>query len=215
LLQENLKRVFMRGVCALNFEAMTLLSDGTAAEPSGMQSESLAGHGAAPPLPAAPSFDWSQFEASTAGDLQASGGSAAPTLESSQPPAGTAAGVLESVDTNQDAVVSRSESDGALQMGLVQAAPSTAVVVDDVAQARNNSPRQPPVPSPHPQQMAVRYEAPPSLPFVNWSNPMDASSTTAVPFKAPLPRPGIKSQRWQTAIAPRGSAPRSEMIMVG
>jgi len=35
LLQENLKRVFMRGVCALNFEAMSLLSDGTSgAEPS-------------------------------------------------------------------------------------------------------------------------------------------------------------------------------------
>eukprot|EP00927_Polykrikos_kofoidii_P078375 TRINITY_DN75204_c0_g1_i1.p1 TRINITY_DN75204_c0_g1~~TRINITY_DN75204_c0_g1_i1.p1 ORF type:complete len:602 (+),score=97.47 TRINITY_DN75204_c0_g1_i1:57-1862(+) len=33
LLQDNLKRVFMRGVCALNFEAMSLLSDGAVAEP--------------------------------------------------------------------------------------------------------------------------------------------------------------------------------------
>lgn len=32
VLQENLKRVFMRGVCALNFEAMNLLSDGCSAD---------------------------------------------------------------------------------------------------------------------------------------------------------------------------------------
>lgn len=36
LLQENLKRVFMRGVCALNFEAMTLLAD-----PSGATGPSI------------------------------------------------------------------------------------------------------------------------------------------------------------------------------
>lgn len=47
LLQENLKRVFMRGVCALNFEAMTLLSDGTTTE-----------------QPPAGAFDWSQFAVS-------------------------------------------------------------------------------------------------------------------------------------------------------
>lgn len=50
LLQENLKRVFMRGVCALNFEAMTLLSDGTGVEvPPG------------PPMPVVASFDWAQL----------------------------------------------------------------------------------------------------------------------------------------------------------
>lgn len=34
LLQDNLKRVFMRGVCALNFEAMSLLSEGAMTEQS-------------------------------------------------------------------------------------------------------------------------------------------------------------------------------------
>jgi len=34
LLQDNLKRVFMRGVCALNFEAMSLLSEGAITEQS-------------------------------------------------------------------------------------------------------------------------------------------------------------------------------------
>jgi len=41
-LQENLKRVFMRGVCALNFEAMSLLADGgitTAAAPEDEQQQ--------------------------------------------------------------------------------------------------------------------------------------------------------------------------------
>jgi len=51
LLQDNLKRVFMRGVCALNFEAMTLLAEGaTAEQPPGAL---LTG----PPLPAAAALD--------------------------------------------------------------------------------------------------------------------------------------------------------------
>lgn len=49
-LQENLRRVFMRGVCALNFEAMTLLNDGTSLE------------GPSPPLPAPADFNWGDFE---------------------------------------------------------------------------------------------------------------------------------------------------------
>jgi len=70
VLQENLKRVFMRGVCALNFEAMTLLSDGTSLTESALPASS----------PAAASFDWAEFEARTSAASAASSAAAVAAL---------------------------------------------------------------------------------------------------------------------------------------
>lgn len=183
LLQENLKRVFMRGVCALNFEAMTLLADGSMAEPGSAASGApLAPN---PVLPAAPPLDWAQFQASTA----ASSGARAPT----PPPAPE----CHTVTAGAAAV-------GGTEVA-VSAQPGEPV---EVIQVTANSPRQPPVPAAPPIQVGG------PLPFVNWNNPIDAAPA-ATPSKAPLPRPGVKNQRWQAASAPRGPAPRSEMIAVG
>lgn len=61
LLQDNLKRVFMRGVCALNFEAMSLLSEPSSASALG----ELANTGLNLTGPAASgAFDWSQLSQS-------------------------------------------------------------------------------------------------------------------------------------------------------
>jgi len=75
LLQDNLKRVFMRGVCALNFEAMTLLSDGTTdpsaasiGEQQQQRQQEQQQYPAAAALPSTEGppppteFDWMQFE---------------------------------------------------------------------------------------------------------------------------------------------------------
>lgn len=56
-LQENLKRVFMRGVCALNFEAMTLLS------PPGVEGMIPAQENVEPN---SAGFDWKEFDAERA-----------------------------------------------------------------------------------------------------------------------------------------------------
>mmetsp|Transcript_61437 Transcript_61437/g.146483 ORF Transcript_61437/g.146483 Transcript_61437/m.146483 type:complete len:555 (+) Transcript_61437:73-1737(+) len=72
LLQENLKRVFMRGVCALNFEAMNLLSDGS----SGVAAAGLL---APPTAPSAP-FDWSGLEAAAQGGSFTHTGAVAPLM---------------------------------------------------------------------------------------------------------------------------------------
>lgn len=61
LLQENLKRVFMRGVCALNFEAMSLLSEQTGATGGGAAEPAVP----QPEKPGPGPFDWAAFEAQT------------------------------------------------------------------------------------------------------------------------------------------------------
>eukprot|EP00931_Biecheleriopsis_adriatica_P008433 TRINITY_DN10961_c0_g1_i1.p1 TRINITY_DN10961_c0_g1~~TRINITY_DN10961_c0_g1_i1.p1 ORF type:complete len:616 (+),score=131.40 TRINITY_DN10961_c0_g1_i1:214-1848(+) len=65
LLQDNLKRVFMRGVCALNFEAMSLLSD-----PSGV---GAAASGAPAPLAAAAALSSESLAAAAAASSEGPG----------------------------------------------------------------------------------------------------------------------------------------------
>jgi centrosomal protein POC5 len=202
LLQENLKRVFMRGVCALNFEAMSLLADGTT-DPSSQP--------AAPLLPQPPGFDWSRFEATSAsGSAAQAGAGPPPAFDMAQPSPPMAADFTAAAAT------------AAMGSSEVAVGVAAASVVEDAGQAGappqeigDNpadimSSRQPPVPSPPPvlpsasSQPPVQASSP--LPFVNWSNPQQEAAVASTHAKAPLPRP-VKSQRWQAAAAPRGPAP--------
>lgn len=191
LLQENLKRVFMRGVCALNFEAMTLLADGSTAEPGS------AGIGAAPVLPEAPPVDWAQLQAIAAADAGPRSQTPPPARSPTPPPApeSSAAGAAATEQVEAMAAASSAEPSG----------PVPAV------QVASNSPRQPPVPAAAPVQVGG------PLPFVNWNNPVTPEKTakTTALAKAPLPRPGMKNQRWQSASVPRAPAARSDIVVVG
>lgn len=193
LLQENLKRVFMRGVCALNFEAMTLLSDGTSAEavPGGQV------------LPAASGFDWAGFEAQALGCTGPSGGAVS---VSSEPTAGVT-GVAAPAPLGTNLVGSTSVQMPAAEPQVVASPAGTR----PSSPSQASSPRRPPVPSQPPMQASGQ------LPFVNWSSPpatvqqpaarVARGSNVRVPSRGQLRHP---------SSAARGLAhPRPEMVTVG
>lgn len=202
LLQENLKRVFMRGVCALNFEAMTLLSDGTTAEVVPGQT-----------IPAAGGFDWADFEAQTllSGPSAASRPTVGSNAASPEPPPATAAAAAATT------AATAPQGGSLTSLTLGQALVAEPRVVSSPAGTRPSSPsqagspRRPPVPSQPPAQASAQ------LPFVNWSSPpavvqqpgarASRGSHMRVPSKGQL--------RHSSAVARSLAHPRAEMVTVG
>eukprot|EP00930_Biecheleria_cincta_P027079 TRINITY_DN19025_c0_g1_i1.p1 TRINITY_DN19025_c0_g1~~TRINITY_DN19025_c0_g1_i1.p1 ORF type:complete len:660 (+),score=112.40 TRINITY_DN19025_c0_g1_i1:90-1982(+) len=126
LLQDNLKRVFMRGVCALNFEAMSLLNDpsgaGQDAAPAlATSAAALASASAAPLHEAATPLPTDRRFAESGGAVEIGDGSAvlAPPVVSSfeqllarpsaAPSTATGGSLFDRIDRNGDGVISREE----------------------------------------------------------------------------------------------------------
>jgi hypothetical protein len=202
LLQENLKRVFMRGVCALNFEAMSLLSDGT----SPPEASSMSGAACPGPVPAPP-FNWAEFEKKSVGS---SGNIAG--MQELLPQASDAASV-PSAGQFQQHQADDTSGQQLRELQAVQAMPEERPYSAEdleVLQAKASSPRQPPIPSAPPAANA-------SLPFVTWSNPSEprpaAGSTRGSQVRSSSTS---KSQRWQSASMPRAPGQlRAEAVVVG
>jgi len=216
-LQENLQSAFLRGVCALNREAMSLLSNGS----SGVEASTAIATGQMPgqasppqhipvvnPPPPGPVFDWAEFEARSTGATA----SISTGLEPMPQPTDTSAThvvanvhpassrveaqrLFDALDGNNDGVISRGEFQDAYSGGVVREA---------------SSPRQPPVPAPQPLPTA-----PQPLPFVNWSCPSELPPATGSSKVSQL-RSSLKNQRWQQANVPRGQGQiRPEVVAVG
>lgn len=133
LLQDNLKRVFMRGVCALNFEAMSLLSDpsgaGQDAAPAlATSAAALASVSAAPRHQAATPLPTEQRPAVSMGGAAAGTGPGSAVLSppvvsgfeqllarpSAAPSTATGGSLFDRIDRNADGVISREEFADAL-----------------------------------------------------------------------------------------------------
>eukprot|EP00427_Karlodinium_veneficum_P039720 CAMPEP_0169278716 /NCGR_PEP_ID=MMETSP1016-20121227/54499_1 /TAXON_ID=342587 /ORGANISM="Karlodinium micrum, Strain CCMP2283" /LENGTH=604 /DNA_ID=CAMNT_0009366547 /DNA_START=150 /DNA_END=1964 /DNA_ORIENTATION=- len=201
-LQENLKSAFLRGVCALNREAMSLLSpDGSSGvEPStAIPTGQMPSQASAPlpvpvasPPPSSPAFDWAEFEARSTSATASLSVGIEPAPHLTDTPAtnvaansqvvsssrGEAQRLFDVLDSNHDGVISRGELQDAYSGGIVREA---------------SSPRQPPVPAPQPLPTA-----PQPLPFVNWNSPSEPPSAVGS-VKVSQVRSSLKSQRWQQA----------------
>eukprot|EP00928_Gymnodinium_smaydae_P070038 TRINITY_DN53980_c0_g1_i1.p1 TRINITY_DN53980_c0_g1~~TRINITY_DN53980_c0_g1_i1.p1 ORF type:complete len:626 (+),score=111.09 TRINITY_DN53980_c0_g1_i1:68-1879(+) len=150
-LQDNLKRVFMRGVCALNFEAMSLLSDGSGANGGVPGADSR-------PFEVADSSSGAAFAAMAA---MSSPSAAVPAVASGAPVApGTenaSCGVATAAASASDFPVSSS------------AAPAhqSAIAATTQPSARDGELQPRPAPTPDP------------LPFVSYVGPADADPNSA------------------------------------
>lgn len=207
-LQENLKRVFMRGVCALNFEAMTLLNPSTAdgvATGTGALKENVA-----PPLNQV-GFDWANFESQKTALVSAgaafgqkahhhepaesllSGGEAAIPLD------------LQSGLPEVDVVISARSEEPAVDQEQTQGLP----FVDKLIEAHESPRANPPCPSSAPPNQSTEFSP---LPFVNYAGP--EAATPAGPLSKPSPAKSAtsssakapastipKERRWQTAMS--------------
>jgi len=196
LLQENLKRVFMRGVCALNFEAMTLLSDGTSA------AEAVPGEA----LPAAGGFNWADFEARTLGAT----GPGDITTASSELPQGMAMAALGAAALQGANFASSPVGPPPAESRVVSSPAGTR----PSSPSQVSSPRRPPVPSQPPVQASGQ------LPFVNWSSSpavvqQPAAKVSRGSGQGSHMRVPSRGQLRHPATAARGLAhPRPEMVTV-
>lgn len=203
-LQENLKRVFMRGVCALNFEAMTLLNPASAdvgATSTGGMKENVA-----PPLNQV-GFDWANFESQKT--ALGSNGANAPGLasgdpkgEAAIPDSGRSSEGLPEVKVD---VASMQEP--SLKSREAQVSPQEQS--SQLMEAHESPRSHPPRPVAAPPNSSKELEP---LPYVNYAGPESdspegptsksspAKSTAASPAKSPssiVP----KERRWQTATS--------------
>ncbi|CAK0828583.1 unnamed protein product [Prorocentrum cordatum] len=209
LLQENLKRVFMRGVCALNFEAMSLLADGGPEAPDWTRTASDAdAPTAAHAVPAAP-----PAAARTAEPVAAPATPAAAAAAPAAAPAPGAPGPVPGAVAAQCAEPRGSAVDSGIAALAAAVVDATAAPVQGGGGAAPEQPRRAPLP----------------LPFVSWRAPEAAAggapaaapraasvgtsspNTGAGPPAAQQARGGAppggapKGQRWQSATAPRAS----------
>jgi len=112
-LQENLKRVFMRGVCALNFEAMTLLSNPVPGEGNGLSGLESFG------------FDWSG----------ATAGGAVPSIA----PLGDANGEnKENIDLASKGLISTPNAVGDKVLGCISPAASSIAMAGAVPEMQTS-----------------------------------------------------------------------------
>jgi len=219
LLQENLRRVFMRGVCALNFEAMSLLADPSASGGGGNSGSSAMSNGLF-----ATNLDLNNF----------SGVSDAPIHSASQKPIVSELPVKtmdsESAGCGKSAVCAAVQEPAVLpDVGISgdpgsaeplaavrnNATAETAVVASDCSTVQQIPTLQNPV---IPASSAARNsvpegasgvegprQAPVPLPFVSYSGlDKDSAPSKPVPRQATPTGAPPKGLRWQSAPAPRG-----------
>lgn len=210
LLQENLKRVFMRGVCALNFEAMSLLSDGAVPEQPMTNSLSFS----ATPGSGPGTFDWTTLEPGASAPT-----SAPVTCAAAAQPLAQGERGLPSWPPAQATVAAPTPATVTSSNCAAAAHPSQLL-----AQGERGSPNWPPAqaqPAQPPQSPTVvvvvpSQEASPTpdearlppapLPFVTYTGP---SSAAAAPGAPTVPRSAAvppKGHRWQPAPGPRAAA---------